>query len=88
MALFGGAGAIPVMLPPMGEAECEALDRLDGLLVPGSPSNVHPSLYKGGESATPDFHDAGARRDVPAADPRGASRGGCRCWRSAAASRS
>ncbi len=56
-ALFGAAGAVPVMLPPMGEAEVAALDRLDGLLVPGSPSNVHPSLYGGGESATPDFHD-------------------------------
>jgi putative glutamine amidotransferase len=56
-AVLGGAGAIPVMLPPMGEAECAALDRLDGLLVPGSPSNVHPDLYDGGESATPDFHD-------------------------------
>jgi putative glutamine amidotransferase len=56
-ALFGGAGAIPVMLPPMGEAERAALDRLDGLLVPGSPSNVHPSLYDGGETETLDFHD-------------------------------
>jgi putative glutamine amidotransferase len=57
-AVLGGAGAIPVMLPPMGEAEIAALDRLDGLLVPGSPSNVHPSLYDGGETATPDFHDS------------------------------
>jgi putative glutamine amidotransferase len=56
-AVFGAAGAIPVMLPPMGEAECQALERLDGLLVPGSPSNVHPSLYEGGDSATPDSHD-------------------------------
>jgi putative glutamine amidotransferase len=57
-ALFGAAGAIPVMLPPLGgEAMLPALDRLDGLLVPGSPSNVHPSLYGGGESATPEFHD-------------------------------
>jgi len=56
-AVFGGAGAIPVMLPPLGEAEIAALDRLDGLLVPGSPSNVHPSLYDGGASATPDSHD-------------------------------
>jgi putative glutamine amidotransferase len=56
-AVLGGAGAIPVMLPPMGEAEVAALDRLDGLLVPGSPSNVHPSLYDGGETETPDFHD-------------------------------
>ena len=56
-AVFGGAGAVPVMLPPLGEAEIAALDRLDGLLVPGSPSNVHPKLYDGGASATPDFHD-------------------------------
>jgi putative glutamine amidotransferase len=56
-AVLGGAGAVPVMLPPLGEAELAALDRLDGLLVPGSPSNVHPSLYDGGESETPDFHD-------------------------------
>jgi len=56
-AVLGGAGAVPVMLPPMGEAELAALDRLDGLLVPGSPSNVHPGLYGGGESQTPDFHD-------------------------------
>jgi putative glutamine amidotransferase len=33
------------------------LDDLSGLLIPGSPSNVHPSLYGGGESETPDFHD-------------------------------
>jgi putative glutamine amidotransferase len=56
-ALLGGAGAVPVMLPPLGEPELAALDRLDGLLVPGSPSNVHPSLYGGGATATPDFHD-------------------------------
>ncbi|MBV8456766.1 MAG: gamma-glutamyl-gamma-aminobutyrate hydrolase family protein, partial [Acetobacteraceae bacterium] len=31
--------------------------RLDGLLLPGSPSNVHPSLYQGGDSLTPDWHD-------------------------------
>ena len=33
------------------------LDRLDGLLVPGSPSNVHPSHYGGGDSQTPELHD-------------------------------
>jgi putative glutamine amidotransferase len=56
-AVLGGAGAIPVMLPPLGPVMEAALDRLDGLLVPGSPSNVHPDLYDGGETATPDFHD-------------------------------
>src|SRR5579875_3137354 len=34
-----------------------ALDRLDGLLLSGSPSNVHPELYGGGESLTPGKHD-------------------------------
>ena len=56
-AVLGGAGALPVMIPPMGEAELAVLDRLDGLLIPGSPSNVHPSHYDGGESLTPDHHD-------------------------------
>lgn len=56
-AVFGGAGALPVMIPPMGAEEVAVLDRLDGLLIPGSPSNVHPSLYGGGDSATPDLHD-------------------------------
>ena len=42
-ALIGGSGALPVMIPPMGEPQLALLDRIDGLLVPGSPSNVHPS---------------------------------------------
>ena len=56
-ALVGGAEVLAVMLPPLGEGQVAVLDRLDGLLVPGSPSNVHPSLYGGGESRTPDLHD-------------------------------
>ena len=56
-AVLGGAGAVPIMMPPMGEAELAVLDRIDGLLVPGSPSNVHPSHYDGGDSKTPDLHD-------------------------------
>ena len=56
-ALVGGAEVLVVMLPPLGEGQVAVLDRLDGLLVPGSPSNVHPSLYGGGESRTPDLHD-------------------------------
>jgi putative glutamine amidotransferase len=74
-AVLGGAGAVPVMLPPMGEAELPALDRLDGLLVPGSPSNVHPDHYGGGESQTPDWHDlerdATTLRLIPEAIARG-----------------
>ncbi|MDR3530918.1 MAG: gamma-glutamyl-gamma-aminobutyrate hydrolase family protein [Rhodopila sp.] len=56
-AVLGGAGALPVLIPPLGEAMLGLLDDLDGLLVPGSPSNVHPSHYDGGESETPDSHD-------------------------------
>jgi putative glutamine amidotransferase len=74
-AVFGGAGALPVMIPPMGEPQIDILDRLDGLLVPGSPSNVHPDHYGGGESLTPDFHDldrdATTLRLIPAAIERG-----------------
>ena len=56
-ALIGGSGAIPVGIPPLAEAMMPVLDRLDGLLVPGSPSNVEPHHYGSEESATPDRHD-------------------------------
>jgi putative glutamine amidotransferase len=56
-AVHEAAGALPVMIPPLGEAQTAILDRLDGLLLPGSPSNVHPKYYGGGESLTPDHHD-------------------------------
>lgn len=74
-AIFGGSGVLPVMIPPMGEAQVALLDRLDGLLLPGSPSNVHPSHYAGGESETPDKHDldrdATTLRLIPEAIARG-----------------
>jgi putative glutamine amidotransferase len=56
-ALLGAAGAVPIIIPPLGEAELAVLDRIDGLLIPGSPSNVHPSQYDGGDSKTPELHD-------------------------------
>jgi putative glutamine amidotransferase len=56
-AVLGGTGALPVLIPPLGEQMLGLLDSLDGLLIPGSPSNVHPSHYDGGESETPDRHD-------------------------------
>ena len=56
-AVLHGTGALPVLIPPLGEPMLRLLDDLDGLLVPGSPSNVHPDNYGGGESETPDFHD-------------------------------
>jgi putative glutamine amidotransferase len=56
-AVAEGAGALPVMIPPGGEAQIATLDLLDGLLVPGSSSNVHPDHYAGGASLTPELHD-------------------------------
>jgi putative glutamine amidotransferase len=74
-AIFGGSGVLPIMIPPLGEAQVELLDRLDGLLVPGSPSNVHPDHYAGGRSLTPDRHDldrdATTLRLIPEAIARG-----------------
>lgn len=57
IAVEGGVGAVPLMIPPAGEGQLAALDVLNGLLVPGSPSNVHPDLYAGGASLTPELHD-------------------------------
>jgi len=56
-ALMHAAGAVPILLPPVGEALLDVLDRLDGLLLDGSPSNVLPSLYGHAHDATPDRHD-------------------------------
>jgi len=56
-AVIGGAGAMPVLLPPVGEGLVALLDRLDGLLLSGSPSNVEPHRYGVGHSLTPDRHD-------------------------------
>src|SRR5689334_15310918 len=56
-AILDGAAALPMLIPPLGERMTALLDHIDGLLVPGSPSNVHPSHYNGGDSETPDLHD-------------------------------
>ncbi len=50
------ARAVPVLIPPFGPAMVSVLDRLDGLLLPGSPSNVDPARY-GAADATPGAHD-------------------------------
>jgi putative glutamine amidotransferase len=55
--VLNAIGALPVLIPPLGERMLGLLDSIDGLLIPGSPSNVHPDHYEGGESETPDFHD-------------------------------
>lgn len=56
-ALLAAAGALPLLIPPEGEAMLAALDRLDGLFLPGSPSNVAPDRYGAAEDLTPGQHD-------------------------------
>ncbi len=56
-AILGASGGVPVLIPPVGEAALAILDRLDGLLLPGSPSNVEPHRYGAADDATPHEHD-------------------------------
>jgi putative glutamine amidotransferase len=46
-ALIEAAGCLPISIPAIGSRldMTAVLDRLDGLLLTGSPSNVHPSEY-------------------------------------------
>src|SRR4051794_41828449 len=48
-AVIEVAGCLPVLIPAIGpKTDCTALlDRLDGLLLTGSPSNVEPPHYGG-----------------------------------------
>ncbi|MFM1885561.1 MAG: hypothetical protein RL026_718 [Pseudomonadota bacterium] len=58
-AVLHCAGALPLLIPSLGDAldQQRLLQRLDGLLFPGSPSNVEPHHYGGepGEDSGP--HD-------------------------------
>jgi len=49
-----GAGAVPLVIPALGEdtARAKVLDAVDGLIFTGSPSNVLPAHY-GGPDARP-----------------------------------
>jgi putative glutamine amidotransferase len=60
--VLDGAGALPLLIPAIGERldPDQLLSRLDGLLVPGSPSNVAPQHY-GGAAARPDSPGDAAR---------------------------
>lgn len=48
-AVVAGSGGIPVLLPAVGERQraMDLLERLDAIMVTGSPSNVDPALYGG-----------------------------------------
>src|SRR6516164_8554498 len=55
-AVIDAAGCLPVLIPAVGSkvVVCGVLSRLDGLLLTGSPSNVHPSHY-GAEPSDPEI---------------------------------
>jgi putative glutamine amidotransferase len=58
-AVAEAAGGIPVLLPALGDSldPVEILERLDGIVLPGSPSNVEPRRYAGSPSAPGTLHD-------------------------------
>jgi|SRR5581483_3852228 len=58
-ALIEVAGCLPLLIPAIGaSADCTALlDRLDGVLLTGSPSNVEPLHYGGRPSMEGTLHD-------------------------------
>jgi putative glutamine amidotransferase len=58
-AVVKAADAVPVMIPSFGpEIDLAALlSAVDGLLLPGSPSNVEPHHYGGPASAPGTLHD-------------------------------
>ena len=58
-AVMEAAGAAPLLIPALAEELRfeELLERLDGLLFTGSPSNVEPHHYDGPPSAPGTLHD-------------------------------
>ena len=58
-AVLDAAGAAPLLIPSLADelAFEELLERLDGLLFTGSPSNVEPHRYEGPPSAPGTLHD-------------------------------
>lgn len=63
-AVVEAAAALPVLIPAIGVALTvdALLDRLDGVLLTGSPSNLDPALYGGGRR--PDGDPADPYRDA------------------------
>ena len=58
-AVAEAAGGLPVAVPALGPAldRNAVLERFDGLLFTGSPSNVEPTRYDGPPSANGTLHD-------------------------------
>lgn len=56
-SLIAASNGIPILIPPEGELMLPLLDRIDGIMFNGSPSNVAPTRYGADFDATPDDHD-------------------------------
>jgi putative glutamine amidotransferase len=58
-AILEGAGGLPLLIPALAEelGLDELLERLDGVLFTGSPSNVEPQHYRGSPSTPGTLHD-------------------------------
>jgi len=58
-AIRDGASGVPFVIPALGSSlpPDEVLDRVDGLLLTGSPSNVEPHRYGGPASREGTLHD-------------------------------
>lgn len=58
-AVMDAAGAMPLLIPSLAEelGFDELLERVDGLVFTGSPSNVEPHLYQGPASDPGTLHD-------------------------------
>jgi putative glutamine amidotransferase len=58
-AVMDAAGAMPLLIPALAEelGFDELLERVDGLVFTGSPSNVEPHLYRGPASEPGTLHD-------------------------------
>jgi len=58
-AVLDAAGGLPMLIPALAEelGTDELLERLDGLLLTGSPSNVEPHHYAGTPSDPGTLHD-------------------------------
>jgi putative glutamine amidotransferase len=59
LAVSDAAQGLPLLIPALGDriAVAALIDRLDGLLLTGSPSNVEPHHYGGAPSAPDTLHD-------------------------------
>src|SRR5271155_5477628 len=58
-AVMDAAGAMPLLIPALAEelGFDELLERVDGLVFTGSPSNVEPHLYQGRPSEPGTLHE-------------------------------